>query len=86
MDYTLRDGCYLKRLEEPHIYDAAADELYLLDDESFDRVLALCEGADDPQAAELMDEAGLLQKHRRKDPVYMEGRSADPSLRYLRSR
>lgn len=83
MDSTLKDNCYLKHLEEPYIYDAAADELYLLDDESFHRVLAFCEGADDPEAAELMDEEGLLQKHPRKDPVYLEGRSADPSLRYL---
>ncbi|MDT8395087.1 MAG: radical SAM protein [bacterium] len=80
---TLKNHCYLKRLEEPHIYDAAADELYLLDDESLERILALSEGADDPEAAGLLAEAGLLQEMPRKVPVQVPGRSADPSLRYL---
>ncbi len=83
MQFTLKDNCYLKRLEEPHIYDAATDELYLLDDESFDRVLALCEGSEDPEAARLLGEEGLLQEGSRRDPVFVEGRSGDPSLRYV---
>jgi len=83
MKYSLKDGCYLKRLEEPYIYDTSADELYLLDEESFSRVLALCGGADDPEAAGLLEEAGLAQRHPRRDPVTRKGRSATPSLRYL---
>lgn len=83
MAYTLRENCYLKRLEEPHIYDAATDELYLLDDESFHRVLGLCEGAEDPEAAELLGESGLLQEKPRRDAVFVEGRSDNPSLRYV---
>ena len=83
MKYTLKDNCYLKHLEEPHIYDAATDELYLLDDDSFDRVLALCEGVEDQEAVKLIGDAGLLQKEPRRDAVYTKGQSAAPSLRYL---
>ena len=83
MKFTLKDNCYLKRLEQPHIYDTVADELYLLDEESFNRVSALCEGQDDPEAAELLDEAGLLQLEPRGNAIYVDGRSDDPSLRYL---
>lgn len=79
----LKDGRYLKRLEEPHIYEAATDELYFLDDDSFGRVLALNEGAEDPEAVSLLDEAGMFQERPRRNTVYLEGRSADPSLRYL---
>jgi sulfatase maturation enzyme AslB (radical SAM superfamily) len=83
MEFTLKDDCYLKRLEEPHIYDAAADELYMLDEDSFSRVLALSGGAEDLEASGLLKEAGLLQEGPRRIPVFTEGRSADPSLRYL---
>jgi radical SAM protein with 4Fe4S-binding SPASM domain len=79
----LKDGCYLKSLEEPHIYDATADELYLLDDDSFGRVMAFCEGNDDSEASSLLGEAGLLQDGPRKNPARVEGKSANPSLRYL---
>jgi len=83
LELTLKENCYLKRLEEPHIYDAGADELYLLDEDSFNRVLALSEGVEDQEAARLLEEAGLLQKYQRRDPVYLQGQSAAPSLRYL---
>ena len=82
MDY-LKDYCYLKNLEEPHIYDATTDELYLLDDDSFIRVLALCQDTEDSEAASLLNEAGLIQNSPRENPAYIEGKSADPSLRYL---
>ena len=83
MKYTLRKDCYLKRLEQPHIYDAAADDLYLLDEESFNRTRALCEGHDDPETAELLYEAGLLQIEPLRNAIFVDGRSDDPSLRYL---
>ncbi|UCG38246.1 MAG: radical SAM protein [bacterium] len=79
----LRDHCYLKRLEEPHVYDIQSDELYLLDEEGFHRILALQAGGNDPEAGELLREAGLAQESPRSGPPFFEGSAADPSLRYL---
>jgi radical SAM protein with 4Fe4S-binding SPASM domain len=80
----LRDSCFLKRLEEPYIYDTVSDELYLLDEEAFHRILDAHSGrARDAEVVCLLDDAGLLQEHPRKQPVWTEGQSANPSLRYL---
>jgi sulfatase maturation enzyme AslB (radical SAM superfamily) len=80
----LKDGCYLKILEEPYVYNAATDELYLIDDEAFNRILALhSDGAADPEAVTVLREAGLLQNKPRNLPVWTEGQSTDLSLRYL---
>jgi radical SAM protein with 4Fe4S-binding SPASM domain len=80
----LKEGCYLKDLEEPYIYDTVSDDLYLLDEETLGRIMTLhSEGTGDTEVITLLGEAGLLQEHPRKLPVWTKGRSADPSLRYL---
>ena len=81
---VLRDNCYLKRLEDPVVYDASRDELYLLDVEAFSRVLEMTRsGAVDVEAERLLEESGLLQDGPRRAAVIVPGDSPRPSLRYL---
>ena len=81
---ALEEHCYLKDLEEPVLYDAAADEMYVLDRETFERIGRLgAGGGPDPEAEGLLRGEGLLQDGDRTTPVVHPGRSPVPSLRYL---
>lgn len=81
---ALRDGCYLKRLEEPVIYDAVKDEIYLVDEEAFARILAMSQqGVADGEAATLLRRSGLFQSGARRNAAVLAGRAPTPSLRYL---
>jgi radical SAM protein with 4Fe4S-binding SPASM domain len=81
---VLKDHCYLKHLEEPVIYDAAEDELFVVDEEAFGRVLALdADGRFDVEAVSLLRGEGLLQNGPRRNPVYIPGKAPRPSLRYM---
>ncbi len=86
----LADGCFLKRLEEPCVYDAPHDELYELSEEALD-FLALCDGTRTveelrPQE-DFLDyclEEGVLEATREPRPREMPvGVNEVPSLRYL---
>ncbi len=86
----LADGCFLKRLEEPCVYDTLRDELYELSEEAMD-FLALCDGT--RTVAELRPQEdflsyclreGLLETWPEPRPREMPvGVNEVPSLRYL---
>lgn len=80
----LKDGCFLKDLEEPVLYDSKADEIYILGPEAFDRIKAMSEGhLRDDEAAALLKKDGLLQSEARHTASWVKGSSPRPSLRYL---
>ncbi len=86
----LADGCFLKRLETPCVYNAARDELYELSEEALD-FLARCDGTRTveelrPEGAFLSYclEEGLLVSGQDIGPREMSiGVNEVPSLRYL---
>ncbi|GBE14776.1 MAG TPA: radical SAM protein [Proteobacteria bacterium] len=80
----LKDGCFLKDIEEPALYDSKTDDIYLLSRESFDRIRAMSDGESrDDEAAALLEKEGLVQTEARRTAAWVGGSSPLPSLRYL---
>ncbi|MDH4100847.1 MAG: radical SAM protein [Nitrospirota bacterium] len=89
---SLGEGCTLKRLEQPYLYNISKDELYEMDEEAFgflsrcNRGEVVAEGLSS-DAAEFVDyglDEGLLVKTATPESRrVVEGQSSVPSLRYL---
>ncbi|MBI5696538.1 MAG: hypothetical protein HZC51_12540, partial [Nitrospirae bacterium] len=95
---ALSDGCVLRRLEPPCVYDRRTDELYELGDEAAE-FLRLCDGTRtlrelgcEPgggfeEDADLLDYCfaeGILTASDRPSPrIFRDGKSPPVSLRYL---
>jgi len=86
----LHKDCFLKRLEQFHVYNVRRDDLYELNEDGFD-FLRLCDSrgildnreADGEFLAYCFREGVLATDSEMNRPAFWEGTSPIPSLRYL---
>lgn len=87
MDYFLSKSCALKRLESPCVYNMATDDLYELDEDSFEFLKNCTAGSGSfPQDKEFIDYCmaeGILSNEPNSSGMTLLTDSPKPSLRYL---
>lgn len=86
MTYYLSENVVLKWLENPSLYNIQRDELYELDDESFEFLRGCIEGRDTCNNVSFLNyclSEGILSKKLRKTAHPPISKSPEPSLRYL---
>jgi radical SAM protein with 4Fe4S-binding SPASM domain len=88
MRHFLSEDCALKRLEKPSLYQISTDELFELDEEAFGLLLKCsgedgCEVHDEEFLGYCLDEGILRAEKPGKLISSPQGKSPEPSLRYL---